>query len=141
MDVAPWEPLSGLMAYVQPGQAFGIPKEYATVMDRGVPTMHKLMSHGVTELTFTVLGGVTAEWPTANTAEGPSSLGLSVGQFNFEWKQAIETVEGDRTGIWYQFHRAVLVGQSLTESEEGNQVQFTIRAAAVQGPTASGYLS
>ena len=114
----------------------------SAVMDRGVPQHHKLMSHGVTELTFTILGGVTAEWPTGNTAIGPTSLGLgAVPQFNFEWKQAIDPVESDLTGIWYQFHGVVIVSDNLTEAEEGNTKQFTVRAKAVQGPTASGYLS
>jgi len=139
---AAWGALSGLIGFVQPGWTFNYAREYAPIEDRGVPTMHKLARVPFVEASFRVLDGVTGDWPTGNTAIGPSALGLTnPPQFMVEFKQAIPATESNLTGIYYQFHGARILDRVHTEQPEGNMVEFRLRALAVQGPTASGYLS
>lgn len=139
---AAWAPLSGLLGFVLPGMTFNQPREYATVEDRGTPTMHKWTRISPPEITVRILEAVTGDWPTGNTAIGPSSLGLAdVPSFNFEWRQAIPATESNLTGIYYQMHGVKIVDRQRTEQPEGNVLELRMRALAVNGPTASGYLS
>lgn len=139
---AAWAALSGLIGLVQPGQTITKPKEYAVIEDRGIPSMHKLVRHPAVDLTFSVLEGVTGDWPTGNTAIGPSALGLTEPPaFNFEWKQSVPATESNIGGIYYQVHQARIVDRQHTENAEGNVLQFTVRGLAQKGPTGAGYLS
>lgn len=140
---AAWAALSGLLGFVQPGMTFNHPaREFATVEDRGLPTMHKWARRLPSEITVRILEAVTGDWPTGNTAIGPSSLGLAdVPSFMLEFKQAIPAVESNLTGIYYQMHHAKILDRQRTEQAEGNILELRMRALAVQGPTASGFLS
>lgn len=141
-STAAWAPLSGLLGFVQPGMTFNSPREFATIEDRGLPTLHKWHHVQPIEVTVRLLDGVTGDWPTGNTAIGPSSLGLAdVPSFNFEFREAIPAVESNLTAIYYQIHGAKVLERHHTEQPEGDILELRMRALAVQGPTASGYLS
>lgn len=141
-STAAWGALSGLIGFVQPGFTFNYPREFSTPEDRGTPVMHKWARVPVVEATFRVLDGITGDWPTGNTAIGPSALGLTnPPQFHFEFREQIPAVESNLTGIYYQLMGARILDRVHTEQAEGNMVEFRVRAMAVQGPTGSGYLS
>ena len=126
-------PISGLLGFVQAGLSFNdINREYATVMDRGVPSHHKLVRTNPIEVTFTVLQGITADYPVLATASGHTVI-----EANLEFKM----LGPEQSAQYYQFHKAVLVTRTLTEQDEGNQLAWTWRALSAIGPTASGYLS
>lgn len=108
-------------------------------MDRGAPNHFKLMTVPAVDVSFTVLEGLTAQYPGG--ANVPTATGLSVTLFHMEYKQEVLTVESDTTGIYTRFIGCVLINSNLTESDEGNQRQFTVRALLASGPSETGYLS
>ncbi len=140
-DTAAWAARSGLLGFVQAGASFSLAENWATIMNRGVPNHHILTDTPPVELRFTVLAGNTADYPSGNTAIGPSSLGIQLPpRFNIEFKSR-QPERGVNTGIFYQFHHVVVLSKGYAEQPEGNTREFTFRAISAVGPTASGYLS
>ena len=128
-------PQSGLLGFVQAGLTFpDVTREYAQIYDRGAPTMHKLVRTNFVEATFTVLEGITADYPSPIIA---TASGTTVRGLNLEFRQA--GPEG--SAIYYQLIKGVITEQRLTEQDEGNTLAFTVRALTAVGPTASGYLA
>ena len=115
-------------------------ENWVTIKERGLVRHHKLVEVQEVEATFTIIAGITGDYPTANTAIGPSALGFSdPPRWNIEFKQS--TPEDTRRGIYYQLNKAVILSRQHAEQAEGNQLQFSVRALSALGPTASGYLS
>jgi len=142
-DTAAWAARSGLFGYVQAGANHTNTDNYATVTERGAPNHHKFQGYEVVETTFTVLYGITADYPSADFSVGPSSLGFvedGPGRFNFEMRASAAEWHAD-SGLFWQFHNAAIISQAFTENEDGNELAFTIRSLSAVGPTASGYLS
>lgn len=132
---------TGLIGYVQAGLGFDEAFNVQTVMDRGTAVHHKTVAKNPIEVEFTVLLGVTADWPPFVTASGFSNP-----QVHLEWKMHQPEVAGKAapftgTGLYYQFRNATLMSKRPTEAENGNTLAFRFRAIDVNGPTASGYLS
>ncbi len=136
---AAWAPASALIGYVRAGLSFDRTWNYTTVGDRGYPKHHKFQSEEPVETTFEIVFGITADIPSANTAVGPSALGVSRVNFNFEFKMREEEV-ATASGIYYQFYKSQILRQGFSESEDGDTLGFTIRSLSVNGPTGSGYL-
>ena len=138
-STAAWAPRSALIGYVQAGVGWDQVVNYTTIMDRGYPVHHKFANEQPSEVTFNILFGVTANIPSAVTSLGPSALGVSVVQYNFELKMRQSEI-ATASGIYYQFHKAIILRKPFSEAEAGNTLGFTVRALAVNGPTGSGYL-
>ncbi len=136
---AAWASRSGLIGFVRAGLASEEAWNYATIAERGTPHHHKLVATNPVEVRFEVLFGVTADYPSANTAVGPSGRGVSRPQFNLELKMRDEEV-ATATGIYFQWNKAIMLSQGFGEAEEGDTFGFTMRALDLNGPTASGYL-
>lgn len=135
---------TGLIGYVQAGQNFDRAFTVQTISDRGLPKHHKIVATQPIELDFTVLFGVTGDWP--GMTPFLTASGFSTPQWHFEWKQhdveaAGKDVPFTGTGIYYQFTNATILSTRPSEAVDGNTNAFKFRALAVAGPTASGYLS
>lgn len=131
-------PISGLVGFVQAGFSFNdINRDYATIMDRGVPSHHKLVRTNPIEARFTVMAGVTADYPDGIVA---TASGTTTRQYHLEFRQN-GPEGGGPTAIYYQLHHIVTLTREHTEQEEGNQLAFSVRALSAIGPTGSGYLS
>lgn len=132
---------TGVIGYVQAGLGFEQAFQAFTVMDRGTAQHHKVTQINPIEVDFTVLLGVTADYPPFATASG-----FTTPQVHLEWKLHMPEVAGKAmpftgTGIYYQFPNAVLLSRRPGEAENGDTVAFKYRALTVTGPTGSGYLS
>lgn len=132
---------TGLIGYVQAGLGFDQAFNVQTVMDRGTAMHNKVVAVNPIEVEFTVLFGVTADYPPFVTASGFSNA-----EVHLEWKMHIPEVAGKAapftgTGLYYQFTNASLMSKRPTEAENGNTVAFRYRAVGMTGPTGSGYLS
>lgn len=132
---------TGVLGYVQAGLNFDQGFNIQTVTDRGTPSHHKALGFNPIEVEFTVLFGITADYPPYISASG-----FSQPQVHLEWKMHDTEVAGKAapftgTGLYYQFHNAALLSRRPTEAEAGNTIAFRYRAMAVNGPTGSGYLS
>ena len=138
-NTAAWAARSGTIGYVRAGLSFDETWNYATVSDRGLPKHHKYQGKEPVETTFEILFGITADMPSANTAVGPSALGVSRVAYNFELKMREEEV-ATASGIYYQFHKSQVLRRGLSESEDGDTMGFTVRSLDTNGPTGSGYL-
>ena len=135
---------NNLVGYVRAGMNFERGWNYVAVYDRGVPAHQKMTQRNVVEVDFTVLFATTADWVGQNPFVTAS--GFSVPMGHWEFKQHNPELAGvdvpfTGTGTYYQFHNAVVLSNRFTEAEDGNTLAWKIRAIAVNGPTASGYLS
>ncbi len=137
--IAAWTARTGLIGLVRAGMASEEAWNFATIAERGTPHHHKNVGTNPIEVRFEVLFGVTADYPSANTAVGPSSLGVSRPQFNVELRMQEDEIAA-ASGIYYQWNKAVMLSQAYGEAEEGDTYGFTMRALGINGPTASGYL-
>ena len=128
-------PNSGLLGFVQAGFSFNdINREFVTVSDRGVAYYHKLTKPNMPiDFSFTVLYGITANYPVIGTASG-----RSVPEMHMEFR--MDSPEGG-VATYYQLLHCVEMTRTLTEQEEGNQYVFNMRAITAIGPTTNGYLS
>ncbi len=130
---------SGLLGYVQAGFTFSYGNEFAQMYDRGVVKHNKLIRVTPPNGSFTVLEGVTADWPEG--APIGTASGASVPMVHIEWKAAY-TELGGTSGYYYQLMGCPWPGGiQLTEAAEGNTRAYTFMALTATGPTASGYIS
>ena len=139
-DTAAWAARSGLIGFVQAGLGFTKANTFVTILDRGIPKHHKTQGYPANEVAFTVLHGITADYPSANRAVGPSgSMGPSVTLYNLELKQRVEEV-ATGTGLYYQFYKGAIPSQAFSEAEAGDTIAFTVRFLGMSGWNNSGYL-
>ncbi len=122
------------------GFTFDRNDQYVTISNRGIPNHHKRTMRSPVELNFNVIYGVTADYPPRNPYVTAS--GFSVPGWHLEFKQHTPEIgSGLATGIYYQFHNCVEIGDPFSENEAGNTVAFRYRALAAVGPQSTGYLS
>ena len=126
---------TGLMGYVQAGMSFTQTTNFATVKERGTPTMHKTQGYEPVDVTFTVLHGLTAQYPAPATASG-----ASVPMVHMEFKQRIEEV-ATASGMYYNFFGGVVPTKAFSEAEAGDTLAFTVRFLRSSGWNSSGYLA
>jgi hypothetical protein len=126
---------TGLIGYVQAGMSFTKANNFVTISDRGIPKHHKNQGYPPTEVSFTVLHGMTAQYPMPAT-----SSGVSTPQVHMELKQRVEEV-ATASGLFYQFHNGVIPSQAFSEAEAGDTLAFTVRFLNVSGFNSSGYLA
>ena len=112
-STASGNPRSGLLGFVQPGFSFNdINREYITVSDRGVAFYHKLTKPNMPiDFSFTVLYGITADYPVVGTASG-----RSVAEFHLEFR--MDSPEGG-VATYYQLLHCVQMTNTLTEPRRG----------------------
>lgn len=137
---ASWAARTGLVGYVQAGLSFTDAKGFVTIKNRGIPTMHKTQGPEPIEVAFTVLHGLTAQYPSANTAIGPSALGVSRPQYNFELKMREEEI-ATASGMYVQFYKGVVPTQAFSEAEAGDTLAFTVRFLGMSAYNSSGFLA
>ncbi len=124
-------PTSGLLAFVE-SMTFRSAQTVTTIMERGTPHHHKVTE--VAPIEITVRAKWTGAFPTAI-----SGSGASVPMFHLEYK-AVQPELGN-TGRYYQFHGCVSQGPSFNEQAQGDTIEHSFRALAMNGETASGFLS
>lgn len=106
------------------------------IADRGIPTHWKKVSREVIPLSFDVLWGVTAQYPTFGIT---GSGGSTVPMVHMELEsKALEAGAG--SAIYQQFYGVVLNNTDFSETNPANTKSFNLKALAMNGPTASGYL-
>ena len=123
-------------------EGFGFDRNatYVTVSNRGIPSHHKRTQNNPVDISFNVTFGVTADYPPRQPYITAS--GFSVPMWHLEFKEHTPEIgSGVATGIYYQFHNCVELGDPFTEAMDGNRVAFKYRALAMVGPTGSGMLS
>lgn len=128
-------PQSALMGFVQAGLKVNSARNVQTIMDRGLPSHHKIVESTPPDVQFTYLLAVTA-----NMANPATASGASTPQVHLELK-VTDTENPALTAQYFQFTNCVLVSRSPSEAVAGDQIQETWRALAYVGPTASGYLA
>lgn len=122
---------TGLIGYVQAGLSYTRPYNYTTISNRGLPTQHKYQGYNPVEVTFTVLHGLTGQYPTASVIQG-----VSVPQVHLEL--SVSQPEDVLDSHYIQFYNCVMTSRTLAEAENGNTTQFTFRALRVS-ETESAY--
>lgn len=126
---------TGLMGYVQAGLSFTQTTTFATIKNRGTPTMHKLQGTEPIEVAFTVLHGFTAQYPNPAT-----SSGVSTPQVHMELKMRVEEI-ATASGMYVQFYNGVIPTKAFSEAEAGDTYAFTVRFLGMSGFNGSGYLA
>ena len=124
-------PTSGLFGYVQ-SMDYTSGMTYTVVYERGIP--HHRKANQNTPITVNANVMWSGSHPTA-----VSGSGASVPMFHLEHQA--NAPENGGTGRFHQFHGVVIPSYAWTESMDGNTMAFTMEALAMNGPTASGYLS
>lgn len=127
-------PASGLVGLVT-DFSFTSGATITTVMERGIPNHHKLTERARIEPSFSFLWTGTNALPTAATGSG-----ASVPMFHLEFK-AIRPEDFAGSGYYYQFQGVALQSFDFKEAKEGDNITFKAACLAMNGPTASGYLS
>ena len=104
------------------------------VSERGTPDHWKAGQAQAIDLSISL--GWTGYIPTA-----VSGSGASVPMWHLEYK-AIEPERGPtaNTGRWLQWHGVPVNSIKLSESMDGDTLDFTLKALSMNGPTASGYI-
>lgn len=124
-------PVSGLLAFVQ-SFSFTSGQTITTIKERGIPDHHKMTEKDPIDVTFECLW--TGAFPSAATASG-----ASIPHFHLEHK-AVAGEIGATSGFYHQFHGCALQSIQWTEQAEGNRINLSFRALAMNGATGSGYL-
>ena len=125
-------PASGLFGYVRSWDHTSA-ATFVQVMERGTPDHNKLVS--LTPPALNVVFDWTGLAPTA-----VSGSGASVPMFHLEHK-ATSPEQPAHTGYYHQFYGAVIPSYQNTEADEADTMTLQITCLAMNGPTASGYLS
>jgi hypothetical protein len=126
-------PASGLIGYVT-DFSFSSAATITTIMERGVPDHHKLTERSRIEPSFSMLWTGNHARPTA------TGTGASVPMFHLEFK-ASRAEDFAGSGHYYQFHGAALQSFDFKEAKEGDNISMKMACLAMNGATASGYLS
>ena len=124
-------PVSGLVAYVQ-SFSHTSAITYTQIMERGIPDHHKFASKSPIDVTF------TCQWTGAFTGMLTAS-GSTVPMMHLEHRASAAEL-GSNSGVYHQYHGAVLTNIGFSEAAEGDTINLSFRALAMGGPTASGYV-
>lgn len=124
-------PISGLFGFIE-SFSFTSAATITTMMERGVPDHHKTTEKAPID--------VTLDFKWVGTAFGfATASGASMPLHHLEVRYS--ALETPGTGYYYQFHGCAIQSTKFNEAKDGNKVSLTIRALAMVGPTASGFLS
>ncbi len=133
--VAPTAAATALLGFVQAGLSTNKVQNFNAMMDRGVPKHHKFGGAPAPEVTFTVLFGITANYPPQIT-----SSGVSVPAVHFELKMR-EDEFATGSGMYYQWMNCIPLGRQFGEAEAGDTLAFSYRALSLNEYTGSGYIA
>lgn len=125
-------PASGLFGYVQ-SMDFTSAQTFVHIMERGIPHHKKFVSKSV------IAGNINCLW-SGYTPSAVSGSGASVPMFHLE-HQADTPENLEATGRFHQFYGVTFNSKAWGEAGEGDTLGFQFEALAMNGPTASGYLS
>jgi hypothetical protein len=125
-------PASGLVGFCT-DMSFTSGQTITTVSDRGIPHHHKVTEKARIEPTFSLM------WTGQHAVPTATGGGASVPMFHLELK-SLEP-ENAGSGRYYQFHGCALQSFDFKEAKDGNTVTMKCAALAMNGVTASGYLS
>lgn len=126
---------TALMGFVQAGLSTNKVQNFNTMMDRGYAKHHKWGGTPAPEVTFTVLFGITANYPPQIT-----SSGMSVPAVHFELKMRMDEY-ATGSGMYYQWMNCVPLSRQFGEAEAGNTLAFSYRALQMNEYTGSGYIA
>jgi hypothetical protein len=124
--------LTGLIGYIQAGFTYSDVIQSVVISDRGIPKHHKTQSRIPPELNFTVLYGLTAQYPTSVVQ------GASVAKIHFEMKMNEREVGSSN---YIRFTDCVKLSEQFTEAENGNTLQWVYRALSVSDLSNSSLMS
>ena len=125
-------PTTGLLGFVT-NFTFTSAQTMDPISNRGTLSHWKRTDDQPVTLSWDLLWGITANYPTWIT-----SSGASVPMIHLEFES---TAPEAGIALWHQFHGVVLDQLSLTEANPSNTQSWTCRALGMNGPTASGYLA
>jgi hypothetical protein len=124
-------PVSGIFAFVR-SMSWTSAATLSTIKDRGRPHHHKIVGFDAVQVT------VNAAW-TGGMPSAASGGGASVPMFHLEYRAS--AAETPTTGVYFQFHGVPIHNIQVSEGENEDTIQLTFVALAMNGPTASGFLS
>ncbi len=131
-------PKSGLFGFVQAGGAIAWGDELVPVEDRGEWSHWKRVRTQQPTFRFTVLEGVTADWPESIIG---TASGASVKMVHLEFRERRSELPSP-SALFYQLHGVAWPqGVTLTEQPEGNTREYVANALTGVMYTGSGYLS
>lgn len=124
---------TGLMGFIQ---SFSIKsaQTVTTIMDRGVPSHHKVTDKPIVEVDFSFLS--TGYWPTGVAT---NSLATTP-QFLMEFKQ-VASNSANGSAVYHQFYGVGIRSVKFDEGKDGNTITLSTYAVTYTGPTASGYMA
>lgn len=126
---------TALLGFVQAGLRVNSARVVQTIMDRGLPSHHKVVESTPPDVQFTYLLAVTA-----NMANPATGSGVSTPQAHFELK-VTDTEKPSLTAQYFQFQNGVMVSRAPTEAVAGDQIVEVWRFLSMAGPTGSGYIA
>jgi len=127
-------PASGTLGFVE-NFRFTSALTREVIMERGIPSHHKLVSKQAIPVSFDVLWANTAEWPyAALTASGSTTP-----MVHLELKMTAPETPA-LTGNYYMFFGWPVNSLDFTETTPANRLSFQGQALGMLGPTASGYI-
>lgn len=123
-------PVSGTMAYVE-SFSYTSGRTIQTIMNRGVPTHHKMTQRDPIQITFNCLY-------TGAVPEAASASGATIDMWHLEHEANDAGLAN--SGRYIQFHGVTVQSVQFTENPQGDTLAFTCVALGMNGPTGSGYL-
>lgn len=133
-----WVTASGASAYnlaFVENFSFTSAQTIETIMNRGTPHHHKVVSLGAPTMQFTVLVANTAEF-----APPVSGGGASVPMYGVEFKQSVPET-ADVTGIYATFWGVAQEQIQFSEVDRANTQQMSWRALGFTGWNNTGYIA
>jgi hypothetical protein len=125
-------PTSGLLAYVE-SMTYTSAETFVAITERGTPDHFKKTMAAV------INGTVNMNW-TGQFPNAVSGSGASVPFFHWEHRASAGEL-GPNSAVYTQLLGVVIPSQAWNEAEAANMLNVTWNALAMNGPTASGYLS
>lgn len=125
-------PVSGLFAYVD-SFTYNSAQTRTTIMDRGIPSHHKITQKQPIAVTFNALW--TGALPTA-----ASGGGATVPMIHLEHRASAAEIGDGTTGAYNLFIGCALDSMQFSERAEGDQISFSVNALACVLNTGSGYV-
>lgn len=125
-------PASGLVGLVT-DFGFTSARQLAVISERGTPNHWKEQAVDPIQANFTMRWTGSAAVPTA------TGSGASIPMFHYEYRA--NRPEDGNSGYYFQLHGVPTQSVQFTEAAEGSNIAMTLQALAMNGPTASGYLS
>lgn len=126
-------PASGIVGLCA-GVTIASGRTITTIMNRGIPDHHKETERAAIDVSFDMLWTGTYALPTA------SGAGASVPMWHFELRASAPEI-GASSAFYYQFYGCPVLSVDIKEAKEGDTISLKTKALAMNGPTASGYIS